>query len=547
MNKKWIYILLTSSLIITLVVVFTVITVQKKNDPELESSKEDIKIVSEVIRETGSEIPTLKDFGIKEEGTIEFFIQEEKVEKIDNTKVSAYDVKMTVGEKEYTSILKFEDTIAPEVNLKEVSIEEGATYTIENFIESCKDISSTCHYSYESEEMGSYQAAGTYKIVILTEDDSKNVSKKETTLTIQTKKQEVTITPLLKNVELGADIDTTSPNMFVTVSNPIDIESCEVNTDLNSKKVGKYQYTVTCGQYKLENQTIIVSDTTAPVVKLKTLVILPNSEIKIEDFVDFVEDESDYSFILSTEVDTSVEGTYEVPITVEDDYGNKTKVIGKLVISADAPNSISSQTPTPAPPAKTFVEKKDEVTTKVEKKYGTTITYTTTTTYNYYSDNSKEKVGEKTTTNIDYSTFNATTAEMKPEAKTLYQQNVNELKEVLKYVNQYRSEVSASPLVLDETLSILATVRAIEMGWSNNFSHTRPNGKPCFQILEEENINGAAAENIAFGYANAAAVSEGWKNSSGHYKNMTNSDYRHIGIGKAVVNGKIYWVQIFTD
>ena len=101
MKKKWIYILLTSALIVTLVAVFMVITIQKKNNGELEPPKEDIKVVSEIIRETGSEIPTLKDFGIEAEGEIDFFIQEEKVENIDNTKVNTYDVKITVGEKEY--------------------------------------------------------------------------------------------------------------------------------------------------------------------------------------------------------------------------------------------------------------------------------------------------------------------------------------------------------------------------------------------------------------------------------------------------------------
>ena len=150
-------------------------------------------------------------------------------------------------------------------------------------------------------------------------------------------KSTVTITPLLKELELGQNIDVTLPYMFATVSAPIDINSCEVSTDLDSNKVGTYQYTVTCGQYKLENQTVTVSDTTAPVVKLKTLAILPSSELKLEDFVDFVDEASEYSFMMQDEVDTSVEGTYEVPFTVEDDYGNKTEVTGELVISADAP------------------------------------------------------------------------------------------------------------------------------------------------------------------------------------------------------------------
>ena len=75
----------------------------------------------------------------------------------------------------------------------------------------------------------------------------------------KTPQSTITISPVLKNVELGEEIDTKSPSIFATVTNPIDIESCEVTTDLNTKKVGTYQYTVTCGQYKLENQTVSVA------------------------------------------------------------------------------------------------------------------------------------------------------------------------------------------------------------------------------------------------------------------------------------------------
>ncbi len=164
----------------------------------------------------------------------------------------------------------------------------------------------------------------------------------------QTKKpvNTITITPKFDMIELGEDIDTTLASSFVTVSSPIDINSCEVYTDLDPKVAKTYQYTVTCGQYKLENQLVTVSDTTPPVVKLKPFATVPGVDVKadvfVENFIDFAYDFSGYHYLLSeefTEIDTSVEGTYEMPFTVEDDSNNENsvEVVGQLIISADAP------------------------------------------------------------------------------------------------------------------------------------------------------------------------------------------------------------------
>ena len=40
-------------------------------------------------------------------------------------------------------------------------------------------------------------------------------------------------------------------------------------------------------------------------------------------------------------------------------------------------------------------------------------------------------------------------------------------------------------------------------------------------------------------------VSEAWKNSQGHYKNMITDYFTFAGFGKYELNGKIYWVQMF--
>ena len=104
--------------------------------------------------------------------------------------------------------------------------------------------------------------------------------------------------------------------------------------------------------------------------------------------------------------------------------------------------------------------------------------------------------------------------------------------EIVGYTNSYRKEVGSSNLKLDDKLSVAANVRAIEIAIYDNFAHVRPNGTSYSTVLKDLNIktryNG---ENIAYGYLDSKEVSEAWKESVGHYKNMINKNYNKIGIG----------------
>lgn len=136
------------------------------------------------------------------------------------------------------------------------------------------------------------------------------------------------------------------------------------------------------------------------------------------------------------------------------------------------------------------------------------------------------------------------------KARIIYNTYKDWIDEELVYVNQVRAEVGRPPLVLDETMSIAACARSVEMIENNCFSHTRPNGSSCFTILGEYGINyRAAGENIAWGYSSPySVVLEGWKNSEGHYKNMIDENFGRIGIGLAYGSGSsIYWTQLFCN
>lgn len=116
----------------------------------------------------------------------------------------------------------------------------------------------------------------------------------------------------------------------------------------------------------------------------------------------------------------------------------------------------------------------------------------------------------------------------------------NYAEEMLALVNQARSEHGASALSLDSKLCEAANKRAQEI--ATKFSHTRPDGRDCFTVIDEYGISYyGCGENIAMGSSSASSIFNMWMNSSGHRANILNSSFRYIGIGKY----GCYWVQLF--
>mgnify|MGYP000863553522 FL=1 len=122
----------------------------------------------------------------------------------------------------------------------------------------------------------------------------------------------------------------------------------------------------------------------------------------------------------------------------------------------------------------------------------------------------------------------------------------NEVVDVVKYTNEFRAEAGVDALKLDETLTKAAMVRAIEMAYSDKFSHERPDGNMCYYIMRDfgQDIYGVG-ENIASRQRNAKEVSYAWKGSQGHYENMISSSFTRIGVGVIKFYGTYYWVQLF--
>jgi uncharacterized protein YkwD len=119
----------------------------------------------------------------------------------------------------------------------------------------------------------------------------------------------------------------------------------------------------------------------------------------------------------------------------------------------------------------------------------------------------------------------------------------------LNRINTYRASKGRGKLVATRSLNAASYKHSLDMGRNEFFSHTGSNGSSPWQRMAAEGytFNTAKAENIAAGYGTAQAVFNGWKNSSGHNKNMLNPNYKAIGIGRATVSGSPYTTYWTTD
>ncbi len=116
--------------------------------------------------------------------------------------------------------------------------------------------------------------------------------------------------------------------------------------------------------------------------------------------------------------------------------------------------------------------------------------------------------------------------------------------EVIRLVNEIRTENGLKPLTYDWQLSRVARYKSRDMKDNRYFSHNSPVYGSPFQMMKSFGISYCTAgENIARGYSTPKAVVDGWMNSSGHRANILNSSFTHIGVGY-VAEGR-YWTQMF--
>ena len=384
--------------------------------------------------------------------------------------------------------------------------------------------------------------------------EKKDIKEKESS-NIQTKEEKINIK---ENVEVEINSEVLNIKNFFENSNFSDGEinyfesDKKIKFDTKYNKIGSFKVVMKINDKNYET-TLNVVDKLAPTLKLKELTITLGDKFEINSFVESCTDNSEEDCILSYKENkkyTKV-GTYDVTIIAKDKSDNVVEETTKLIVknkktTNETQTNNNNNNNNNNNKVKFVKEETESVKETKELKYGTILNSWHVKTYKLYSDGSKKTVNEYTHYEVDGTNFNAKTSDMLPEAienMNVYKDIVND---VVKYTNEFRTEVGQAPLTLDETLTKAAMVRAIEMAYSDKFSHERPDGNMCYYIMRDfgQDIYGVG-ENIASRQRNAKEVSYAWKGSQGHYENMISASFTRIGVGVINFYGTYYWVQLF--
>lgn len=330
-------------------------------------------------------------------------------------------------------------------------------------------------------------------------------------------------------------------------------EDSKIDGKLN--KTGEYKVVVYIDEEKYETKIEVKDSLDNEVEELPENDDLPEEENEQDNSSEKLpnEDKSDSSND-NQDIDNNKEKD-----NIDKEELNNNKEETKPVVK---PQPEQKPEPEPAPepepepePVVTVVseEKKSDVTEIT--KYGTKFKQTEKYTLVTYSNGITEKKNVVVSLEVlDYSTFVTSSSSMLDEATKLSKDNTTKRQEAVMYINGYRSEVGAADLVLDEELSIAATIRALELAYSNHIAHTRPNGTSYKTAIDDiytkpyyywgENLNGGTY------YSTAKYSVESFRESSGHYANMINTRYKKVGIGYVYVPFGTYhhfWVHLYVE
>jgi uncharacterized protein YkwD len=114
--------------------------------------------------------------------------------------------------------------------------------------------------------------------------------------------------------------------------------------------------------------------------------------------------------------------------------------------------------------------------------------------------------------------------------------------------NAERKKAGLRALVQHRTVNAVALAHSKYQASINKMTHTGKGGSSAGTRLTAAGYRWRTwGENVAYGYADCAAVLRGWMNSPGHKANILNRNFTHIGIGVAkAANGRLYWTMVLS-
>jgi uncharacterized protein YkwD len=118
--------------------------------------------------------------------------------------------------------------------------------------------------------------------------------------------------------------------------------------------------------------------------------------------------------------------------------------------------------------------------------------------------------------------------------------------EVFRLTNAARAAQGVPPLKRDPRLDRAAANFSKYMGEAGFTAHVGPDRVPPDQRITNQGYNWSWwAENIAWDHRTPHAAVNWWLNSPAHRANILDPNLKDLGVGVAIVNGRVYVTQDF--
>ena len=274
-------------------------------------------LVYKICRVEVGGVVTPMDF-LKKVDETAYFTKES--EPFDTSIIGTYQIKIKTGIITVSSTLYVQDTIAPILEVKNVSMRLGETCSVEDFVVKLEDKTKTQVSFLNTPD---FSKLGKQSIEIIAKDLGGNTT---------SKRVELWITPVISPiyVELGSEL----PDISELVAEHVQATYVSDPLLVDCNVLGEYEVTVEVEGTEYVVQ-LIVRDTLAPSLELQSVTGYSMIEKKPEDFVISCEDLTSVSISYKELPNFQQVGEQKVSIVATDESGNQIQKETTLILKAD--------------------------------------------------------------------------------------------------------------------------------------------------------------------------------------------------------------------
>ncbi len=262
------------------------------------------------------------DFAKTESVAVSFIDEKE----FDTTIPGLYKIHLKVGPLKYTVKLNVEDTVAPSLTLKEISVGNGEAVEPEAFVDVCED-NTEVKFTYEKEP--DFSKNGEQEITVIATDLGGNQTKKTV---------KVLITPVVNKLTFEAGDEFPEATAFLGENSTGEKAEFKFADGFDKKKVMRHVGTtelivaIDGNEYKTNLEVV---DTKVPILKTKDYSGYTLISINAKSLVSSCSDKTDVTYSFEKSPNLKLVGTQDVTVIAKDEGGNETKVSAKITLKKD--------------------------------------------------------------------------------------------------------------------------------------------------------------------------------------------------------------------